>query len=140
MSAADVRAGSEDFRPSFGQLGWDWTAGRRMCAGAYLDAGFRDRLLRDVYGARSRRAAPSYGFDVVPVLSHAWRAWRLEMLRHVVTLLFFGLVLLAFPVDAVFVASALAAAYFAHRMARLAADYAAYYRGLDPAFEIERLR
>ena len=62
------------------------------------------------------------------------------MLQHIVTLLFFCLALLAFPVDAIFAASSLAAAYFAHRMVRLAADYAAYFRGLDSALEIERLR
>ena len=140
LATADFQINSEDFRPSFDQLDWDWTAGRRMCAGTYLDAEFRDRLLREVYNARTRRTAPSYGYDVAPVLAHAWRAWRLEMVQHVLTLLVFSLVLLAFPLDAVLAASSLAVAYFVHRVARLVRDYAAYYRGLDSALEIERLR
>lgn len=140
VTAADLRADSEDFRPTSDQLGWDWTAGRRMCAGAYLDSAFRDRLLREVYNARSHRAAPSYGYDVVPVLAHAWRSWRLEMLQHIVVLLVFLLVLLAFPLDAIFAGSSLALAYLVHSSARLAADYAVYFRGLDSAFEIERLK
>jgi hypothetical protein len=140
MSSADETINSEDFEPSFDQLGMDWTACRRMCAGTYLDSEFRDRLLREVYNARSRRIAPSYGYDLVPVLVHAWRAWRLEMAQHIIALAVFLVFLLAFPLDTIIAASILAALYFLHSLVRLTADFVAYYRGRDSALEISRLR
>ena len=120
VSSADYEANSEDVPPPFDQLWWDWTAARRMCAGTYLDSEFRDRLLREIYNARSRRVAPSYGYDVVPVLTHAWRAWRLEMMQHAVVLLIFLFTLIAFPLDAIIAASILALIHFVHRLVRLA--------------------
>ena len=140
MSWADYRMNSEGIRPTFDQLGWAWTASRRMCAGTYLDSEFRDQLLHDVYNARSRRVAPSYGYDIAPVLAHAWRAWRLEMMQHALVLLIFLLVLISFPLDAIIAASILAVIYFVHRLVHLAIDFSAYFRGLESALEIERLR
>ena len=140
VSSTDYSINSEDFRPSFDQLWRDWTACRRMCAGAYLDSKFRDRLLREIYNARSRRVAPSYGYDLVPVLAHAWRAWSLEMMQHAVVLLIFLLTLITFPLDAIIAASILAIGYFVHKLVRLAVDFSAYYRGLESALEYHRLR
>jgi hypothetical protein len=53
-------------------------ATRHLCAGAYLDREFRDMVLAEVRHDASRRVSPSYGFDIIPVVQHAWRAWWLE--------------------------------------------------------------
>jgi hypothetical protein len=50
------------------------TATRHLCAGAYLDDTFRNESLRQVYYQPRRLVAPSYGFDLVPVLWHCLRA------------------------------------------------------------------
>ncbi|WP_329519699.1 hypothetical protein [Spirillospora sp. NBC_01491] len=55
---------------------------RRLCVGVYLDHEFRDTVIRDVLNNTRHRVAPSYGFDLVPVADHAWRAWTLENLQH----------------------------------------------------------
>jgi hypothetical protein len=64
----------------------DSVADRRLAAGAYRDGDFRDEVLRDIYNARSRRIAPSYGFDLVLVVRHAWIAWWLEVGRQLMLL------------------------------------------------------
>lgn len=53
-------------------------ATRHLCVGAYVDRGFRDDV-RAVHRNGRRRIAPSYGFDLVPVVRHARRAWLLEV-------------------------------------------------------------
>ncbi|MFD9358846.1 hypothetical protein [Streptomyces sp. NPDC060031] len=54
-------------------------AGRLLCAGAYLDRVFRDRVIEELYVHSERIVAPSYGFDAARVLAHALRARRLEL-------------------------------------------------------------
>jgi hypothetical protein len=73
------------------------TAGQRLCAWAYLDHEFRDQVLRDIY--RAGRVAPSHGFDVVPVLQHAWRAWWLETGEYMLTLTVFITGFVLVPLD-----------------------------------------
>jgi hypothetical protein len=51
---------------------------RYLCAGVYLDRLFRDKVIREVYNDSRHRVAPSYGFDLVPVVAHARRAWVLD--------------------------------------------------------------
>lgn len=51
---------------------------RYLCAGVYLDRLFRDKVIRDVHNDGRHRVAPSYGFDLVPVVAHARRAWALD--------------------------------------------------------------
>ncbi|MGH3166234.1 MAG: hypothetical protein ACRDN0_10130 [Trebonia sp.] len=75
------------------------SAGQRLCAWAYLNREFRDQVLRDVYSARARLVAPSHGFDVVPVLRHAWRAWWLETGACLLTLAVFGVGFVLVPLD-----------------------------------------
>ncbi|GAA3178456.1 hypothetical protein [Nonomuraea roseoviolacea] len=53
-------------------------ATRYLCAGVYLDREFREMVIRRVYNDSHHMVAPSYGFDLVPVVAHAWRAWRLD--------------------------------------------------------------
>ncbi|MGK5558455.1 hypothetical protein ACSNOI_43330 [Actinomadura kijaniata] len=57
-------------------------ATRHLCAGVYLDRGFRDLVLRRIRHDTVHRVAPSYGFDLVPVVDHAWRCWVLETTQH----------------------------------------------------------
>lgn len=58
------------------------TATRRLCAGMYLDRRLRDTAIHDVHNDSRRRVAPSYGFDLVPVVEHAKRAWALETVHQ----------------------------------------------------------
>jgi hypothetical protein len=57
------------------------SATRHLCAGAYLDEVFRQQVLREVYHRPSRLVAPSYGYDLMPVLGHCLVARRLAILR-----------------------------------------------------------
>ncbi|MFD8548309.1 hypothetical protein [Streptomyces sp. NPDC059649] len=54
-------------------------ATRLLCAGAYLDEGFRDAVIDELYVHEERFAAPSFGIDAARVLAHALRARRLEL-------------------------------------------------------------
>lgn len=56
----------------------DTAATRYLCVGVYLDRAFRDMIIRKVHNDPRHRVAPSYGFDLIPVVEHAWRAWALE--------------------------------------------------------------
>ena len=76
------------------------TATRRLCAGTYLDRVFRERLLEEIYNARRRRVAPSYGYDLVQVLWHAWRAWWLETSRDLLAAALFLVSLVVAPLAA----------------------------------------
>lgn len=63
------------------------TATRHMCAGAYLDDEFRNVSLREVYNRPRRMVAPSYGFDLVPVLGHCLRVRNAAVVRDAVIVL-----------------------------------------------------
>ncbi|MFE6780343.1 hypothetical protein [Streptomyces sp. NPDC057702] len=54
-------------------------ATRLLCAGTYLDATYRDRVVDELYLMDHRVAAPSLGFDAARVLAHALRARRVEL-------------------------------------------------------------
>ncbi|BDM72722.1 hypothetical protein HEK616_62090 [Streptomyces nigrescens] len=54
-------------------------ATRLLCAGTYLDDGFRDAVIDELYVHEERFAAPSLGIDAARVLAHALRARRLEL-------------------------------------------------------------
>ncbi|WP_329527182.1 hypothetical protein [Streptomyces sp. NBC_01462] len=54
-------------------------ATRLLCAGTYLDAGYRDAVIEELYVHEERLAAPSLGHDAARVLAHALRARRLEV-------------------------------------------------------------
>lgn len=61
----------------------DSQATRHLCAGVYIDRLFRDLIIRKIHNDSRRRVAPSYGFDLVPVVRHAWRSWFLDAGLHV---------------------------------------------------------
>ncbi len=54
-------------------------ATRLLCAGTYLDSGYRDRVIEELHLNEQRIVAPSLGFDAARVLAHALRARRLEL-------------------------------------------------------------
>jgi hypothetical protein len=58
-------------------------ATRHLCAGVYVDRRFRDLVIGKVHNDSRRRVAPSYGFDLVPVVRHAWLSWLLDLGQHV---------------------------------------------------------
>ncbi|MFH9299484.1 hypothetical protein [Streptomyces sp. NPDC017520] len=67
--------------PSAKALGDEPSAAtRHLCSGVYVDERFRDLVIDEVCTAPYRRVAPSYGFDIVPVMRHAWRAAALTAL------------------------------------------------------------
>ncbi len=53
-------------------------ARRHLCAGVYVDRSFHDLVIRQVHNNSPRQVAPSYGFDLVAVVRHAWRSWYLD--------------------------------------------------------------
>jgi len=53
----------------------DTEATLHMCAGVYVDRRFRNLVIRKVHNDARHRVAPSYGFDLVPIVRHAWRSW-----------------------------------------------------------------
>ncbi|WP_018544012.1 hypothetical protein [Streptomyces sp. LaPpAH-108] len=55
-------------------------ATRLLCAGTYLDSGYRDQVIEELHLNEQRIVAPSSGFDAARVLAHALRARRLELL------------------------------------------------------------
>ncbi|MCF6522278.1 hypothetical protein [Streptomyces sp. JJ36] len=54
-------------------------ATRLLCAGTYLDAGYRDRVIEELHLNEQRIVAPSLGYDAARVLAHALRARRQEI-------------------------------------------------------------
>jgi len=60
---------------------------RHLCAGTYLDRRFRDMVIRKVHNDSGHRVAPSVGFDLIPVVKHAWRARALDEAEHACLLL-----------------------------------------------------
>ena len=55
-------------------------ATRHLCAGVHLDERFRDFVIGRICTSPHRRTAPSYGFDLLPVMRHAWWAAHLSAL------------------------------------------------------------
>ncbi|RSS99697.1 hypothetical protein EF910_34515 [Streptomyces sp. WAC07149] len=72
-AGTDPHGGRPPVHPSVSE------AGRLLCAGTYLDAVYRDRVIDELFVHEERIAAPSYGFDATRVLAHALRARRIEL-------------------------------------------------------------
>lgn len=76
-------------------------ATRHLCTGVHLDPAFRTTVLRQVHNDSRHLVAPSYGFDLVPVVQHAWRAWWMETAQHLGVLAVFGVGFAVIPAAAV---------------------------------------
>ncbi len=102
-------------------------ATRNLCAGAYLDSAFAQRVLLKAYADRNRHIAPSYGFDVTPVALHARRAWLIDVLQHAALILAVWLV--ASSAVVVIVAGGVLVVWHAvGELVRLAAGFGRYMR------------
>ncbi|GAA3851165.1 hypothetical protein [Streptomyces sedi] len=97
-------------------------ASRLLCAGTYLDAGFRDKVIDELYRMEHRVVAPSLGFDAARVLAHALQARRMELFWSwcVLMLLLLGVVASGWWLVALVVPGLLLS--FARRMRGTAAD------------------
>ncbi|WP_204011917.1 hypothetical protein [Virgisporangium aurantiacum] len=56
-------------------------ATRYLCAATYLNPGYADDVIAELLEDEQRAVAPSYGYDVAPVLLHGLRARRLALAR-----------------------------------------------------------
>jgi hypothetical protein len=116
------------------------SATRRMCAGVVMDALFRDELLRKVYNDRTRRVAPSYGFNLVIVLRYAWRAWWLDLALRCALLAALAIALVEAPLRTVIALSGLTLWFMVRKVPAWAdglTNY--YYHGEGPESDIRRI-
>jgi hypothetical protein len=60
---------------------------RLLCVGAHVDPAFSDAVIRELVSESERFVAPSFGFDVLPVLGHALVARDRRSRRRVVVIL-----------------------------------------------------
>jgi hypothetical protein len=76
-----------------------WTnATRYLCAGAYLDSGFANKVIGELI-ASHRAVAPSRGINLDPIIRHCLKARRLKLIRDIAlsVLLLVGLVTATIP-------------------------------------------
>ncbi|HXT92844.1 MAG TPA: hypothetical protein VN714_26715 [Trebonia sp.] len=90
-------------------------------------------MLRDIYSARDRRIAPSHGFDLIPVLRHAWRAWWLETGQYLLTVVVLGIWLATRPLDTLMALDLLVLGPLLQSRLRWFAESAGYGSHRDPA-------
>ncbi|MFC4561313.1 hypothetical protein ACFO4E_05540 [Nocardiopsis mangrovi] len=81
MSTTDVLPDQSHYSAPIPPAAVHGAATRHLCAGVYSDRPIRDLVIR-VHNASHRRIAPSYDFDLVPVMRHAWTARLLESGGH----------------------------------------------------------
>jgi len=115
-------------------------ATRHMCVGCYVSHEFRERAMRDVYLERSRQVAPSYGFDLVPVLVHARRASWIDHAQHLIVIAAIIFWVHHDMFAAAITISAVVSWYVLKRFWRLFADYGAYLRHQGSLAERSHLR
>jgi hypothetical protein len=56
-------------------------ATRYLCAAAYLDAAFAQKVIKEFVEEDHRGVVPSFGFDIRPVVGHCLRARRMRIVR-----------------------------------------------------------
>ncbi|MEU4155868.1 hypothetical protein [Actinoplanes sp. NPDC026670] len=81
MTGNPTAAGPAAGQPPPSNTHWLSAATRHMCAGAYLDENFARTSVEEVYQQPQRAVAPSFGFDLGPVLMHCRRAYRIALIR-----------------------------------------------------------
>jgi hypothetical protein len=93
----------------------DSDATRHLCAGTYLDRRFRDMVIHKVHNDSGHRVALSVGFDLIPVVKHAWRARALDDAGHACLLLILVIGLVADAAAAFAAACAVGLCYLVPR-------------------------
>ncbi|EPH44754.1 hypothetical protein ABT390_16745 [Streptomyces aurantiacus] len=84
MRADPPRRRPRPEKPRHEYAGTDAT--RLLCAGAHVSAAFRRRVVDELVGHAERPVAPPLGADVLPVLAHALRARRDELVTALLLL------------------------------------------------------
>jgi hypothetical protein len=115
-------------------------ATRHLCAGAYVDYKYCTTVLRNVYFDRSRRLAPSYGFELLSVLVHARRAWLLDLGQHEAVTFIALASLVIDPFSFAAAVAILASWYVLRRAARLLTAYVRFLLGRTHPEEPDRIR
>lgn len=121
-------------------VGLPHAATRHMCVGCYVDHDFRERAMTEVYLNKSRQVAPSYGFDLVPVLVHARRAGWIDHVQHFLVIVLSIAWIRHDVFAAAITASTLVTWYVLKRFGRLFKDYAGYVRHTGSLAERSHLR
>lgn len=93
---------------------------RYLCEGVYLDRRLRDAVIHTVYGDPLHRVPPSYGFDIVPVVEHAWRALALETCLRVCVVAVFTISFTSNPAAGVLLVSCIGLWHLIPRVLRSA--------------------
>jgi len=107
-------------------------ATRHLCAAAYLDDTFREMSLRHVYYQPRRVVAPSYGFNVVPVLGHCLKARNGAIARDAAIVLTLGIALCVSSTALLGVLSTMVSLQVTVATYRLARDTFQRLRGTAP--------
>jgi hypothetical protein len=126
--------------PASAWMRGDRAATRRMCAGVYVDPAFRDELLRSIYNSVRHRTAPSYGFDVVVVLQHAWRAWWISLAEDLALAGFLAGAVIRAPLESLLAAGVLAAWALAGRVRAWAAVAVRHASGQETSLSERQIR
>lgn len=116
------------------------SATRHMCVGCYVDHEYRERAVCDVYLARSRQVAPSYGYDLIPVLVHARRAAWIDHAQHVLVVVAIAYWIYHDLFAAAITISAVIDWYVIKRFWRLLKDFMSYIRTRGSLAERAHLR
>ncbi|MEV0378984.1 hypothetical protein [Nonomuraea sp. NPDC050643] len=114
-------------------------ATRKLCAGVYVDHAFRDRAMREIYDDRQRRVAPSYGFDLIPVLIHARHAFSIAVLHDTLLLATVVAAVCYAPVAVLFIAGALTLCYATVSFGAMVWGYVHYLRERQTFSQLQQL-
>lgn len=79
-------------------------ATRYLCAAAYLDSSFTNRVIREFIGSH-RAVVPSRGIDLIPIIRHCLKARKMQLVRDILLsiLLLLGLILAPGPLVGILV-------------------------------------
>jgi hypothetical protein len=93
-------------------------ATRYLCVGAQIDSNFGHQVLRETLEQRHRSIAPSFGFDLAPVVLSALGARRRRMQRDMALILVSSLNLVANPAGTIVAALSWLWVRFVYRSTR----------------------
>ncbi|MEV4538536.1 hypothetical protein AB0J82_32630 [Asanoa sp. NPDC049518] len=79
---------------------------RYLCGASYVDPGFGDRVVGELMEDAHRAVVPPTGYDLGPVLRHAYRARRIWLVQHVLVTLVLLVGLLLAPVGTILLVGA----------------------------------
>jgi hypothetical protein len=73
---------------------------RYLCGATYISSRFADRVIRELMPDGHRAVVPAIGYDVEPVVRHAYRARRIWLTQHILITLLLAVGLALVPVGA----------------------------------------